>query len=58
MTPSAELRIKAERIIRADRIANGCDVSHLDYERRLAEGMRHFLQFLTRINRALDSFSR
>lgn len=49
-----DLRIKAERVIRADRIANGRDVSHLNFEQIYKRAMQDYLAALQRINRLLD----
>jgi hypothetical protein len=49
-----ELRIKAERIIRADRSAVGRDASHLIFEQQYKAAMQAYLAALTRINRMLD----
>ncbi|WP_109479131.1 hypothetical protein [Paraburkholderia sp. C35] len=50
---SIDLRIKAERIIRADRLANGRDVSHLQFERRYTEALIAYRDAVIRINEVL-----
>lgn len=45
-----DLRIKAEHIIRTDRIEAGRDVSHLNFERQYKSAMREYLAALQRIN--------
>jgi hypothetical protein len=49
-----ELRVQAERIIRADRIARGRSVSHLNFESLYRQAMRDYLGALQRINRMAD----
>lgn len=50
----ADLRIKAERVIRADRLADGRDVSHLNFEQQYHEALRAYRDALIHINRTLD----
>ncbi len=51
-----DLRIKAERIIRADRIEAGHGVAHLNFEAQYNGLMNAYLAALQRINRIFDHF--